>query len=63
MKGRKENKWDRERRTTPPTTMEIVSRVPSKWRFVDLETGDIWRWEKGHYVSCKGKYTEEDAHA
>lgn len=22
----------------------IDTRVPMKWRFVDLETGDIWQW-------------------
>jgi hypothetical protein len=26
--------------------MTITSRVPSKWRFVDLETGNIWRWDE-----------------
>ena len=25
----------------------ISTRVPSKWRFVDLETGEIWRWDEG----------------
>lgn len=24
----------------------IETRVPSKWRFVDLETGDVWRWDE-----------------
>lgn len=27
-------------------SMTITSRVPSKWRFVDLETGNIWRWDE-----------------
>lgn len=22
----------------------IETRVPSKWRMVDKETGDVWRW-------------------
>lgn len=25
--------------------ISINTRVPSKWRFVDLETGDIWKWD------------------
>jgi hypothetical protein len=25
--------------------MTIQTRVPSKWRFHDLETGDVWRWD------------------
>lgn len=28
-----------------PVAMTVRSRVPSKWRFVDLETGDAWRWD------------------
>jgi hypothetical protein len=24
--------------------IELVTRVPTKWRLVDLETGDVWRW-------------------
>lgn len=58
MRGKKESKWERERRKTPCTRLEIITHVPSKWRFVDLETGDIWRWEKGRYVGCNGKYSE-----
>ena len=26
------------------TELKIRTRVPSKWRLVDLETGDVWRW-------------------
>lgn len=26
-------------------SITIKSHVPSKWRFVDLETGDIWKWD------------------
>lgn len=25
--------------------MTINSKCPDKWLFVDLETGDIWRWD------------------
>lgn len=33
-----------------PTPVEILIRtkVPSKWRFVDLETGDVWQWDELH---------------
>jgi hypothetical protein len=31
-----------------PVKIEINSKVPSKWRFVDLETGDIWKWDEGN---------------
>lgn len=29
-------------------TVEITikTHVPGKWRFVDLETGDIWKWDE-----------------
>lgn len=23
----------------------LSTRTPEKWRFVDLETGEVWRWE------------------
>jgi hypothetical protein len=26
-----------------PTELTIVTKVRSKWRFVDLETGDVWK--------------------
>jgi len=25
----------------------IRTRVPSKWRFIDLETGQVWKYENG----------------
>ena len=28
-----------------PISITIHTKVPGKWRFVDLETGDIWRWD------------------
>jgi hypothetical protein len=38
--------WGQERERNPePTAMTIESRVPTKWRFVDLETLDVWRWD------------------
>lgn len=33
------------------TELTIRTHVPSKWRFVDLETGDVWR------------YNDEDPHS
>ncbi|MBN3777011.1 hypothetical protein G3O06_05430 [Burkholderia sp. Ac-20345] len=36
---------------TAMTTLEITSRVPSKWLSVDLETGDVWQGnEAGKWV-------------
>lgn len=26
-----------------PVALTIRTKVPSKWRFVDLETGDVWK--------------------
>jgi hypothetical protein len=41
------NNFEREReRHLEPIKMTIESRVPSKWRFLDLETGDIWQWNE-----------------
>jgi hypothetical protein len=28
-----------------PVDITIRTRVPSKWRFVDQETGEVWRWD------------------
>jgi hypothetical protein len=25
-------------------TISITTHVPSKWLFVDRETGDVWKW-------------------
>jgi hypothetical protein len=33
--------------------MTIRSRVPSKWRFVDLETGDVWQWRDGTFERAR----------
>lgn len=38
--------YDNEREDNQtPVQMTIKSRVPSKWRFADLETGDVWRFD------------------
>jgi hypothetical protein len=29
-------------------SISVITRVPCKWRFVDLETGDVWEWRDGH---------------
>lgn len=51
------DQWDdeRERNSDSPVEMTIRSRVPSKWRFVDLETGDIWRYdqERGTFTAAE----------
>lgn len=49
-------KWEKERQAhKKPVDMTISSRVPSKWRFVDLETGDIWKWDekKGRFYASE----------
>jgi len=41
-------KWDKERaKREHPVGITISTKVTSKWRFVDLETGDIWKWDGG----------------
>jgi hypothetical protein len=39
---------ERERNRLTGNLIELVIRtnVPTKWRFVDMETGDIWRHSK-----------------
>jgi hypothetical protein len=40
-------KFDEERaRHTEPVEMTIRSKCPSKWRFVDGETGEVWKWDE-----------------
>lgn len=43
--------WDHERETNRASlvTISINTRVPSKWRFTDLETGETWRWENNGF--------------
>jgi uncharacterized protein (DUF2249 family) len=36
----------------------ITTRVPSKWRFVDLETGDVWKWNVRRKTFEKDMYAE-----
>jgi hypothetical protein len=31
----------------PLEVLSIQTRVPSKWRLVDMETGEVWRWREG----------------
>lgn len=39
--------YDNERQDNPrPLPITLNTRVPSKWRFVDLETGEVWRWDQ-----------------
>lgn len=41
-----------------PVRITISTKVPSKWRFVDLETGDVWKWEQDPEIAeYRGKFT------
>jgi hypothetical protein len=44
-------RWKKEREANPgrPVMISISTRVPSKWRFTDLETGETWRWENDDF--------------
>lgn len=43
--------YDTERERNPdPIDISIHTRVPSKWRWVDLETGDVWKYEDGRFT-------------
>lgn len=35
--------------------MTISSKVPSKWRFVDLETNDVWEWNEKRNTFTRAK--------
>jgi hypothetical protein len=41
--------WEREREKNRKlgglVKIQIETLVPSKWRFVDQETGNIWKWD------------------
>lgn len=38
--------YDNEREdNAQPIPITINTRVPSKWRFVDLETNEVWYWD------------------
>lgn len=41
---------DRNREEGEMITLTLETRVPSKYRVVDLETGDVWKWEEGKWV-------------
>ena len=43
-------RWQRERLRTPQTKITIETKVPSKWRFVDLETGEVWAWRGVKFI-------------
>jgi|APIni6443716594_1056825.scaffolds.fasta_scaffold00024_33 hypothetical protein len=40
-------------------SIKIETKVPSKWRFVDLETGDVWAWSEklGAFTGAKDVWT------
>ena len=33
-----------------PVVITIRTYKPDKWRFVDVETGDIWKWDEKEYA-------------
>jgi hypothetical protein len=44
-KGQYDQEREKNRAAGLMQKLSINTRVPSKWRFVDLETGDIWKWD------------------
>lgn len=44
-----------------PVKITISSKVPNKWRFVDLETGDIWKWSEVRKGFIIGDLEDRDA--
>lgn len=49
------------RRSKTSTRITIETKVPSKWRFHDLETGDVWKWTNGKFTAvCDGLKSVED---
>ena len=70
MKNRERYRRERDdHRATGAALVRIVieTRVPSKWRFVDLETGDVWKWEpdprtEGFETGAedRGRFTREN---
>ncbi len=45
-KTKKPNPYELERQThDKPVDMKISSKVPSKWRFCDLETNQVYKWD------------------
>lgn len=48
---------DRNRGAGRLVKLVIETRVPSKWRMVDKETGDVWRWD-----DKESKWTRADDH-
>jgi hypothetical protein len=56
LKGPPMTPYERERRRhAKPVSITISTKVPSKWRFVDLETRNIWRWDekKGRFKAVE----------
>lgn len=31
------------------TRVTISSKCPGKWKFCDMETGQVWKWENGAF--------------
>lgn len=51
---RKRFQKEREVNRDKLVTISINTHVPSKWRFTDLETGEIWRWEGAGFTRGAG---------
>ncbi len=60
LKRTKLRNFDKARQNAGDKLHEITikTHVPEKWRFVDLETGDIWQWipDKGG-INADGRVT------
>ncbi len=51
-----DNKYELERQNhKDPINITIFTKVPSKWRFVDLETKDIWEWDEKESIFKRAK--------
>lgn len=46
---------------SPTVPITIDTHLPTKWRFVDLETGHVWRWARPEERSFPGQTFKQDA--
>jgi hypothetical protein len=35
--------------------IQLSTHTPEQWRFVDLQSGDVWKWVKGGYFELDPK--------
>lgn len=45
-----------------PVTINITTRKPSRWAFVDLETGDVWAHTGEKFAHMSAQQCEDVAH-